>query len=83
MLEPVSPLPASKSLDLVEADVLPTLSALLGSVTDSMKENPATNLFSKSDELRDMSRQIIELTQFLAAFTGVAGGQGADARIRA
>jgi len=83
MLDPVSVRPTDQPLDIVEADVLPALSALLGSVTDRVKSGTADGFASRSDELRDMSRQIIELTQFLAAFTGGSGSQPSEARIRA
>ncbi len=74
--------PADKALDSIDADVLPALSVLLGSVTDAAKAEPGISFDARSAELRDMNRQIIELTRFLAAVAN-SSAQSADARIRA
>jgi hypothetical protein len=70
------------AFDSIEADILPSLSVLLGSVTDSARQTNS-NFDSRSAELRDMSRQIIELTRFLAAVSADASTQAENSRIRA
>ena len=72
-----------QALDTIEADVLPTLSALLGSVAESARSKPTESYDARSAELRDMSRQIIELTRFLAAVAADASAQPASPSIRA
>lgn len=66
----------------IEADILPSLSVLLGSVTDAAKQT-SSNFDSRSAELRDISRQIIALTRFLAAVAADASTQAGEVRIRA
>ena len=75
--------PIGPALDAIEADVLPTLSALLGSVAESARAQPTESYDARSAELRDMSRQIIELTQFLAAVAADASVQPTSPSIRA
>ncbi|MGZ8997987.1 MAG: hypothetical protein ACXW2T_03925 [Allosphingosinicella sp.] len=74
--------PADKAKDSMDADVLPALSVLLGAVTEAAKAEPAS-FDARSAELRDMNRQIIELTRFLAAVAANASAQSAEANIRA
>lgn len=68
MVQPAPFDPIDKALAAIEADVLPALSALLESV--SVKAGDGPDYDARSFELRDMSRQIIDLTRFLAAVTG-------------
>ena len=74
--------PAETANDSIDADVLPTLSVLLGSVTDAARPGPGVSYDARGAELRDMSRQIIELTRFLAAVAANTAQRG-DANIRA
>ena len=85
MLHPLPPQPndnpkVGAALDAIEADVLPTLSALLSSVAE--RATGGSSYDERGAELRDMSRQIIELTRFLAAVTADAG-QASEASTRA
>lgn len=82
MLRSVPTGSADKAFDALDADVLPTLSALLGSVKDAAKVEPQDSYEARGAELRDMTRQIIELTRFLAAVADHSA-QSAEARIRA
>ena len=74
--------PVGRTLDSIERDVLPSLSALLRSVADGEYTRPEAGFASRSEELREMNRQIIELTRFLAAVTADAT-QSAEPRISA
>jgi hypothetical protein len=75
--------PVGQALEAIEKDVLPSLSALLSSVAEGAHRKPETGFESRSEELREMNRQIIELTRFLAAVTADAAGQPKDPRISA
>ena len=69
------------ALDTIEAEILPTLAALLGSVTEQGNRQEPGKHEARSAELRDKSRQIIELTRFLAAVS--ADAQAGSPRISA
>lgn len=73
--------PVDKALDAIETNILPSLSALLSSVVDVSRPGLPRSA-SRSAELRDVTRQIIELTEFLAAVTANAS-QARDSSIRA
>jgi hypothetical protein len=75
--------PADKALDSIDSDVLPALSVLLGSVTDSAQAHPAGGFDARGAELRDVNRQIIELTRFLAAVAADSTAHSPEANIRA
>ena len=68
-------LPIDQSLDAIERDVLPSLASLLGSVADGRFAKAEAGFETRSEELRDINRQIIELTQFLAAVTARSAPQ--------
>ena len=67
MAQPIPADSLDKALATIEADVLPALSTLLQAVAEKAATGPGYD--ARSAELRDMSRQIIELTRFLAAVT--------------
>ena len=73
MAQPIPADSLDKALATIEADVLPALSTLLQAVAD--KAVAGTAYDARSAERRDMSRQIIELTRFLAAVTADACDQ--------
>ena len=61
--------PIDQTLEVIERDVLPSLASLLGSVADGRFAKADAGFETRSEELRELNRQIIELTQFLAAVT--------------
>ena len=67
-----------ETFDAIETSVLPSLAALLDSVAETAGRSGPASFDSRSAELRDMSRQIIELTQFLAAVTAASAAQPSE-----
>ena len=72
-----------QALETIETDVLPSLSALLSSVAERARPKPEADYERRSAELREMSRQIIELTRFLATVTANAQAESGEPRISA
>ena len=75
--------PVGEALDVIERDVLPSLSALLHSVASGDQGRADLGFETKSAQLREMNRQIIELTRFLAAVTADANARSGETKIPA